>query len=108
MNQVAAYEYEPTYYSNANEEERKVFREWLGGVLRMHYVNIHFRKKDGSIRIMNCTLQEGKTLDYEKKTDRVKTVSEDTCPVYDIDKKEWRSFRYDAVTEIRFNLGDGL
>jgi hypothetical protein len=56
---------------------------------------------------MNCTLQEGKTLDYEKKTDRVKTVSEDTCPVYDIDKKEWRSFRYDAVTEIRFNLGEG-
>ena len=64
MNQVAAYGYEPTYYSNANEKERKVFREWLGGVLRMHYVNIHFRKKDGSIRIMNCTLQEGKTLYY--------------------------------------------
>ena len=108
MNQVETRAYEPTYYSKANEEERKVFREWVGGVLRMHYVNIHFRKKDGSIRIMNCTLQEGKTLDYEKKTDRVKTVSEDTCPVYDIDKKEWRSFRYDAVTEIRFNLGNGL
>jgi hypothetical protein len=55
---------------------------------------------------MNCTLQEGKTLDYEKKTDRVKTVSEETCPVFDIDKKEWRSFRYDSVTEIRFNIGD--
>lgn len=108
MSQVAAYGYEPTYYSSANEEERKIFREWLNGVLRMHYVNVHFRKKDGSIRIMNCTLQEGKTSDYEKKTDRVKAVSEDTCPVFDIDKKEWRSFRYDSITEIRFNLGDGL
>ena len=62
MNQVETRAYEPTYYSKANEEERKVFREWVGGVLRMHYVNIHFRKKDGSIRIMNCTLQEGKTF----------------------------------------------
>ena len=108
MNQVAKHAYESTYYTNACEDERKVFREWLGGVLRTNYVNIHFRKKDGSIRIMNCTLQEGKTLDYEKKTDRVKTVNEETCPVFDIDKKEWRSFRYDSVTEIRFNIGDEL
>jgi hypothetical protein len=108
MNQVTKHTYEPTYYTNASEDEQKEFREWLGGVLRTHYVNVHFRKKDGSIRIMNCTLQEGKTLDYEKKTDRVKTVSEDTCPVYDIDKKEWRSFRYDSITEVRFNLGEGL
>ena len=108
MNQVAAYGYVPTYYTNASEEERKVFREWLGGVLRNHYVNVHFRKKDGTIRVMNCTLKEGYTLEYEKKTDRVKTVSEDTCPVYDIDVKEWRSFRYDSITEVRFNLGEGL
>ena len=107
MSQVAKHAYEPTYYGRASEDEQKIFREWLGGVLRTNYVNIHFRKKDGTIRIMNCTLQEGKTLDYEKKTDRVKTVSEDTCPVYDIDKEEWRSFRYDAITEIRFNLGEG-
>ena len=106
MNQVETRAYEPTYYSKASEDERKVFREWVNGVLRMHYVNIHFRKKDGSIRIMNCTLQEGKTLDYEKKTDRVKAVNEETCPVYDIDVKEWRSFRYDSVTEIRFNIGE--
>ena len=106
MNQVAKHAYESTYYATASEKQRKIFREWLGGVLRTNYVNIHFRKKDGSIRIMNCTLQEGKTLDYEKKTDRVKAVNEETCPVYDIDVKEWRSFRYDSVTEIRFNMGE--
>jgi len=106
MSQVAKHAYEPTYYSRASEDEQKIFREWLGGVLRTNYVNIHFRKKDGSIRIMNCTLQEGKTLDYEKKTDRVRAVSEENCPVFDIDKEEWRSFRYDSVTEIRFNIGE--
>lgn len=97
-------EFSETYYTNATEDERKIFREWLGGVLRNHNVTIHFRKKDGSIRIMECTLQEGKTLGYEKKTDRVKAVSEDTCPVFDIEKNEWRSFRYDSVTQINFDM----
>lgn len=104
MNEITP-EFSETYYANATEDERKIFREWLGGVLRNHNVNIHFRKKDGSIRIMECTLQEGKTLDYEKKTDRVKAVSEDTCPVFDTEKKEWRSFRYDSVTQINFDIG---
>jgi len=108
MNQVEKRAYESTFYSNANEDERKIFREWIGGVLRMHYVNIHFRKKDGSNRIMNCTLQESKIVPYEKITDSVKTRSDEACSVYDIDKNEWRSFRYDSVTEIRFNTGEGL
>ena len=96
--------FEDTYYSKASEEERKVFREWLGGVLRMYETKIHFKKKDGTIRVMVCTLQEGKTLDYEKKTDRTKIVSIETCPVFDIEKQEWRSFRYDSITQINFTL----
>jgi hypothetical protein len=106
MNQVAKHAYESTYYANACEDERNIFREWLGGVLRTNYVNIHFRKKDGSTRIMNCTLQEGKIIAYEKITDSVRIPSKEACPVFDIDKKEWRSFRYDSVTEIRFNIGE--
>jgi hypothetical protein len=94
-----------TYYANATEDERKIFREWLGDVLRNHDVTLHFRKKDGSVRIMECTLQEGKVKEYTKKTERVKAVSEDTCPVFDTEKNEWRSFRYDSVTQINFDIG---
>ena len=98
-------EFSETYYTNATEDERKIFREWLSGVLHNHDVTIHFRKKDGSTRIMECTLQEGKVKEYTKKTERVKVVSEDTCPVFDIEKNEWRSFRYDSVTQINFGMG---
>lgn len=93
-----------TWYETADETERQEFRDWLRGVLRMHDTTIHFKKKDGTIREMKCTLQESKTILYEKKTDRVKAVSEDTCPVFDIEKQEWRSFRFDSVTQINFDL----
>lgn len=93
-----------TWYETADEAERKEFRDWLRGVLRMHTVTIQFKKKDGTVRVMNCTLQEGKTLLYEKKTDRIKAVSEESCSVFDIEKQEWRSFRFDSVTQINFEL----
>lgn len=93
-----------TWYETADETERREFRDWLRGVLRMHDCDIHFKKKDGTIREMKCTLQEGMTVPYVKKTDRVKTVSEETCSVFDTEKQEWRSFRFDSVTQINFDL----
>ena len=94
-----------TYYSSATEDDRKNFRDWLINVLRTEDVTIHFLKKDGTNRVMNCTLQESKIQEYTKKTDRVKTVSTETCSVFDTDKNEWRSFRYDSVTQINFDIG---
>ena len=60
-------------------------------------VTVTFLKKDGSERVMNCTLQEEVAVKVEKKTDRVKQVNEDVLPVYDLDAKGWRSFRWDYV-----------
>jgi hypothetical protein len=93
-----------TWYKTANEEDRQLFRDWLRGVLRNMDVKITFTKKDGTNRIINCTLREGVVPIYEKKTDNVRDVNSEVCPVFDIDKQEFRSFRFDSVTNIEFTL----
>lgn len=79
-------------------------RDWLVGILKQHDVEITFTKKDGSTRVMKCTLDETKIPATEKKTERVKTVNEDVLPVYDLDAKGWRSFRLDSITHVNFTL----
>lgn len=79
-------------------------REWIQSMLRMGPVKVTFTKTDGSERVMNCTLQENVLPEIEKKTVRQKKVSDSTLPVFDLDKKEWRSFRYDSVTRVEFSL----
>ena len=79
-------------------------RQWLIDMLKVGPVRITFTKKDGTERIMNCTLKSELTETYEKKTDKVKDPNPDICPVYDLDVKGWRSFRYDSVKTIEFDL----
>ena len=44
------------YYSEAAEPEREAFRQFMKGLLWDGPVLIEFEKKDGSVRVMNCTL----------------------------------------------------
>ena len=50
---------------------------------------------------MNCTLMEGilPSNTTENKTD--KKVNEDILSVWDVDANGWRSFRMNAVTQVR-------
>jgi hypothetical protein len=90
------------WYNNATPEEQEQFRNWLLGSLYDVRVFIEFNKKDGTKREMLCTLSEEAPI-YEKKTER--KANPDTCFVFDVDKKEWRSFRYDSVTRVSFEYG---
>lgn len=93
-----------SYYSKANETERVAMRKWMSSMLKMGPMKVAFLKKDGSERVMNCTLQEGIAIPHEKTTDRVKQTSDEVCPVWDIDKGAWRSFRYDSITRIDIDI----
>lgn len=95
---------EPTLYNEWSEQERKIFKDWLISHLKYGPVTVTFKKKDGTLREMNCTLKSELAKDYEKKTERTKTVNEETCPVFDLDKQEWRSFRFDSVTKVEFTI----
>ena len=79
-------------------------RKWLQSHLQMGPVKVTFTKKDGSERMMNCTLQEGVVVPHEKTTERTKEQNADILAVWDIDKSAWRSFRLDSVSAIQFDL----
>lgn len=92
------------WYKTANEDEREAFRRWLKGILHDMDVRITFTKKDGTERVINCTLREGVLPIYEKKTDNVRETNNEVCPVFDLEKQEYRSFRFDTITKIEFTL----
>lgn len=93
-------DFDPTWYSKANEEERKNFREWFLGVLRMHEnVEITFTKKDGTLREMKCTLKEGIIPKVENPKE-----SDTLCTVWDTVLNQWRSFHFENVKQINFVL----
>lgn len=79
-------------------------RDWLKSHLRMGPVKVTFTKKDGSERVMNCSLQENVVVPHEKTTDRVKEDNPETLAVWDIDKKAWRSFRLDSIKQVEFTI----
>ena len=93
-----------TWYKTVDTKEQAKFQDWLKSHLKMGAVELTFQKKDGTMRIMNCTLEESKLPVYEKKTERTKTVSTESLSVRDLDKNEWRSFRYDSIQQIAFKL----
>jgi glucose-6-phosphate dehydrogenase assembly protein OpcA len=95
------------YYASANTSEQKAFRKWLVSHLKFGPVTVDFLKKDGTMRTMKCTLQESAIPTYEKKTERVRTTSTDEAiSVVDLEKNEWRSFRYDSVKSVSFTIGE--
>jgi len=61
-------------------------------------VNITFLKSDGTVRHMRATLCEQLMPAFEPKI-VTKKKSENSIPVWDLEKKEWRSFRYNSVME---------
>ena len=89
----------------ASEIDTKEGREWLRGVLKMHETTVTFTKKDGSERKMICTLAESKIPSEKTPKNAKKTQSQDAIAVFDIEKQDWRSFRWDSVTRVDFTLG---
>jgi hypothetical protein len=95
-----------TWYSQAKPADQAEFRQWLKGLLQSETVKLTFEKADGSDRVMRATLKSGVVPLYERKTERVRTPNPELCSVYDLEKREWRSFRFDKVKRIEFTLGE--
>jgi hypothetical protein len=96
------------WYLQADEAERAVFRDWVTGVLRMHDTEVEFVKTDGTLRKMSATLKPDVVVITESKTGRAKKENPEVCSVWDIEAKGWRSFRFDKVKSIRFNIESEL
>ena len=79
-------------------------KNWLLTLLRERAVNITFTKKDGSERKMSCTLSELKIPSEKMPKSTEKTKNNEVVPVFDIENNGWRSFRWDSIKRIEFDL----
>jgi hypothetical protein len=90
------------------------FRNWLLGLLHDEHTKdlcVTFTKKDGTERTMRCTLASGRIpADKQPKTsvrleeETNSTSSGSALRVFDEEKQEWRSFRWDSIKEVKVDL----
>ena len=91
-----------------SEKDVKLFKKWLKSHLAYGPTTVVFTKKDGTERVMECTtnpklvpaveIVEGTEPKKERK------VNEEVMPVYDLEAKAWKSFRWDSIKQVRFTL----
>lgn len=81
---------------------------WLKSMLHMGPATVTFTKVDGSERVMQCTLEAEKLPPAvplaEGKTPRKETTSTKALRVFDLEKKEWRSFTIKNVKRIELSV----
>ena len=98
--------YHPT--KDWGDKEWNKFTKWLNGMLKVTDMTITFIKKDGTVRVMKCTLMpdslpvvEAKPLAEGKQPRKESTTS---IRVFDLEKNEWRSFATTSVTKVEFSI----
>ena len=79
---------------------------WIKGLLKDGVVTVTFTKSDGTERVMKCTLKDD--IISEHWTPKIEGSqhkhSEEALPVFDVESKGWRSFRFDSIREVNFSV----
>jgi hypothetical protein len=84
-----------------NDEEH---REWLINLLRDGVVSVTFTKKDGTDREMACTLDQKIIPDEFAPKGVERSKPTDSIAVFDVEKEDWRSFRWDSIKLITIGV----
>ena len=93
--------------SNENLFKGEEEKNWLRSVLKDSVVTIRFTKKDGDERVIKATLKEDLIpFDMIPKGTSTRKKSEESQSVVDVEKDEWRSFRWDSVKQLNFSIGE--
>jgi len=108
-----------TQYQEADDQVKEQIREWVRGLLQNSEVTVTFTKADGTERDMLCT------LDHSRIPVRVAKPVSTTAPVdgivresrkprkepdphsirvFDLEKQEWRSFRFERLRKVTATL----
>jgi hypothetical protein len=100
---------DPNNLKNIDDVVEGVLHKWLKDVLSNMPATITFTKVDGTERVMQCTLEADKLPPVvplaEGKTPRKETASTKALRVFDLEKKEWRSFTTKNVKRIELTIG---
>ena len=95
------------FYTDASNFEKAEFREWFHVLLQEREVKVEFVKSNGNTREMKCTLNENLGAKYSNKnaTENTRKPNPDICVVWDLDQSAWRSFRWDRLKKVQFEIG---
>ena len=109
-----------TQYQETDEAGQAEIRAWVKGLLITSEITVDFVKADGTERSMRCTLDSGRipprpvgtifkstTANPDGLTENKKPRKEPdphSVRVYDTEKGEWRSFRFDRLQKITAEL----
>ena len=101
-----------TQYQEADDQVKEQIREWVRGLLQNSEVTVTFTKADGTDRDMLCTLDHSRIpVSIVKPVQSVDgIVRESKKPkkepdphsirVFDLEKQEWRSFRFERLRKV--------
>lgn len=84
------------------------FSTWVKGLLHDNVIQnlrITFTKSDGTEREMRCTLVESAIPSDKIPKGTGREATDTTQRVFDLDKGEWRSFKWESVTQVQFDIG---
>jgi len=106
-----------TQYQQADDANKAIIRDWIKSLLQKSEITVTFVKADGTDREMLCTLNwdnipstaitsSSSPVDgivKESKKPR-KEPDPHSLRVFDVEKQEWRSFRFDRLKKITAEL----
>jgi hypothetical protein len=87
-------------YSVTSNETLEFNKTDLRNLLRENNAEILFTKKDGTKRLMKCTLRESEMAQYEKKTDRVVKENDSILSVWDLEASAWRTVNISTIETV--------
>ena len=104
-----------THYQEATDVEKTVMRDWIRGLLQQQKITVTFVKADGTIRDMVCTLNYEMIPESKhpgqppvdgivKESKQRKEPDVHSLRVFDVEKGEWRSFRFDRLQKVTAEL----
>ena len=102
-----------TQYQQADDANKAIMRDWIRSLLQKGAVTVTFTKADGTDRDMRCTLNPeqlplvsitGPVDGIVKESKQRKQPDEHSLRVFDLEKGEWRSFRFDRLKKVTAEL----
>jgi hypothetical protein len=110
-----------TQYQEADDVNKAIIRDWIKSLLQKSEITLTFVKADGTDREMLCTLNWDR-IPTDKAPKATPSGSIDgmwqvlksrkepdphSLRVFDLQKQEWRSFRFDRLKKITAELNFG-
>ena len=102
-----------TQYQQADDANKAIIRDWVRSLLQKGAITVTFTKADGTDREMLCTLDHLRipsppvtsSVDgIVKESKQRKQPDEHSLRVFDVEKQEWRSFRFDRLQKVTAEL----